>query len=246
VRHIKPRPNKEWFGRAPLDFDNMTSEGLDRFRFAISTRTSYQSRPPRNWRRVRTTLSFALWERTGPTPPRETLDQERLVGPGAVLECGTPDASRILGAGGRAAVLPDPVFSPQRRWRPKQFLKDGRTATIKLDLAPGRWTIAMQYHTPFGVILDAPGLHATLPANLDGQVPNSGQGPWYDVRTIKASGPITIEARPTGRSWAQRLLRVKRQGILGGVAAMRAGAAERLVPIRSACGRYVDWYESGE
>jgi hypothetical protein len=65
------------------------------------------------------------------------------------------------------------------------------------------------------------------------------------VQTITTSGPITITARPTGRTSIQRLLDVEREGILGGVSAVRAGAKERLVPIRQACGRYVDWYTSG-
>lgn len=243
VRHIKSRPNKEWFGKAPLDFDNVAPERLDEFRFAITPRTSYQSAPPANWRPIRQTASFTLWERQGPTAIRETLQPERVIGPGAVLDCGTPEGLTVSRRGGRAAVLPDPVVTSQRGWRPNQFLGTGDDAMSRLDLGPGRWRIAIQYHTPFELIVDMPGLNARLPANLDGQVPNSGQGPWYDIGTVEAQGPVRVTARPGPRTWAQRLLEVEREGIVGGLAAVREGATARTVPLRQACGRYVDWYE---
>jgi hypothetical protein len=90
-----------------FDFDSVPPRFLDRFTHVISTRTAFASSPPRNWRALRTTHSFVLWQRDGLTPERSVLTEGG--GPGALARCRVEP----FGPGrlrGRAALLPRPVW----------------------------------------------------------------------------------------------------------------------------------------
>jgi hypothetical protein len=75
---------------------------------------------------------------------------------------------------------------------------------------------------------------------------HQGQGAFWPAGVVRggADGPVTVRvraARPTGR---QRALGVTRQVWLGRLAASRPGSEQ--VPLREACGRYVDHFTLGE
>jgi hypothetical protein len=66
--------------------------------------------------------------------------------------------------------------------------------------------------------------------------------------------PVAVAAKVAKLSLFGRLLGAKghtraldsfQNGTLGAVAATRAGVPGRTIPLRQACGRYVDWYRLG-
>ena len=97
------------------------------------------------------------------------------------------------------------------------------------------WDLQTDYTSSYPVDVTAPGLRAVLPANLD------RPGPRWPIGRIATDGgdvKLTFRVRdallseaPTGAS-------------LVSVIATRASPVQ-VVPIRRACGKYVDWYRGG-
>jgi hypothetical protein len=223
------RPGKEWTYGAPYDFDSPTAAELDRFRWVISTRSDAGSAPPSNLRLVKTTPSYRLWERVGPTPDRSVLAEGGAAG--AELDCGTAAGRRVSRVDGVAGVRPAPVTSPEL----PPLSRDGSRTTATLDLEPGRWQLSMPYISAQPLRVRGAGLDATLPANLDRpgalwrvgtiDVPRRGRVSLDIAMERHGLGSPTQVAYPTS------------------VVAVREGGA-RTVPVNRACGEYVDWYAS--
>jgi hypothetical protein len=81
-------------------------------------------------------------------------------------------------------------------------------------------------------------------------------GPFFSVGRVTSDGrtPITVKAsiaklpalgRLLGSSGHTRALDSLGHSPLGAVAATRIDAPGRTIPLRRACGRYVDWYRLG-
>lgn len=231
-----------------VDFDNFLPSTLDRFRYVIVGSTPYQSTPPPNFRRVASTRSFALWERRGRTPLRYPVDPNGA--PGSVLDCSSAlGRERLGGAGprGTAGVLPRPVVLGASSWQ-GQARRAGDRAQATVRLPRGRWDVSLQYASSTGLEVDAPGLKRRMPATLD------RIGSYYLVGTVSIERPMTLPVRVRalemnglaqllGARGATRALSAPgRTGSpLGAIAFTRHGARERVVPVREACGRYVDW-----
>jgi hypothetical protein len=117
-----------------------------------------------------------------------------------------------------------------------------RPASTELELDPGRWSISLQYASTQPVHLRAPGLDATLPANLDFRGP-SVFWPVGEIE-VRRRGPVRFELSVERPPLGGRLLGADSLAYPGPLAAMplepRAEA-----PLRGACGRYVDWYSAG-
>jgi hypothetical protein len=133
------------------------------------------------------------------------------------------------------------------RWSPGSSIEDGSPASQKLRLGAGRWEISIQYDATRPLHVTAPGLEATLPANLDyrGSVPYYPVGQLTVPRSRSVPFTVGVERPPL----AGRLLGATSEAHLGAIAASRAalggaipGEAERQVASDEACGRYVDWY----
>lgn len=227
---VNVEPDKEWaFGQA-LDFDSADPELLNLFEFVITTRDAAGSAPPENLKLVRTTPSYEVWRRTGPIAPRSILAEGQM--PGAVLDCGTPAGRAVLRGGGVAALRPQPVVAPEVELGP------GGTASAELPLGRGAWFLEAPYTSPFPVAVTGPGLRATLPANRDqpgprwpiGRISVDGRGP--TVLTFSAErDPLLAPADHVAQ--------------LASIVATR-DVPDRIVPVRLACGKYVDWYRSTE
>jgi hypothetical protein len=225
----------------PADFDTVDPHALDAFRFAVTTRTAYASRPPPNWRRVKTTRSYVLWERRGPTPPRAILPEE-FDGPGAVLDCGSSAGRRVTRSPGPVLVRPAPVLGDPAAWRlssgalrpayAPDTLEEGQTASQALRLPPGRWEISLQYLGSMSLRVQAGERSVTLPPNQE--LP----GPWWRVAEVEGGRdvPVTITAD------RMPALEVRRTAAIGNVAAVKLDAPARWLPPPRACGRYVDGY----
>jgi hypothetical protein len=252
VALLPPKVTSYW---TRYDFDSMTPSELDLADFVISARSPLMSQPPPNFRRVGATQSFELWQRTGPTPPRRTLAEDEL--PGQELRCDTPRGRRLERSRGVAHVWSSaPVYGRKGDWRAssgrppaKGFrrptaLVPGRALIQDLDLGRGRWTISLQYHSADPVRVRGPGLDAHLP-------PNSQRvGSFWRVGTIalpeRRTATLRVETEP--RSALRDLLAgpdrldTGTAGLIVGVAATRVDVRREKVPLRLACGRFVDWY----
>jgi hypothetical protein len=221
------RPQKQWTYGQALDFDSVDSKTLNGYRWVITTRDTAGSEPPPQLHLVKRTPSYELWQRTGRVRPRSILTEGEL--PGALLDCGSPAGRKVLRGGGVAAIRPAPVVVTGITLSP------GETRQMPLPLGPGKWDLATPYTSPNGVSVRAPGLRASLPPNLD------AAGPRWPI------GRLTVGDRPvalTLETSSNPLLAPPRYAAaLNSVVATRV-APERVVPVRRACGRYVDWYRS--
>lgn len=219
------RAGKGWVYGKAHDFDSVGAATLNEFEWIVTTRDAAGSAPPDGVRLVRTTPSYALWRRVGEVEPRSILAEGEM--PGAVLDCRSPAGREVLRGGGIAAVRPEPVVAPGSTVAP------GGSASVPLDLSPGRWELELAYLSRLPIEVTAPGLRATVPANLD------RPGPRWPV------GRLTVgEERPTVVGFEVEDPALAPGSALATVSALVATrlAPERVVPIRQACGRYVDWY----
>jgi hypothetical protein len=253
VALLPPKTTVSFWNR--YDFDSMTPSELDLPAFVITARSPLMSQPLPNFRRIGVTESFELWKRVGPTPTRRTLQEGPL--PGRELQCGTARGRRLSRAHGVAHVWsPAPVYGPVPRWRAssppppaggfrrRTALVPGRSLTQDLELGRGRWMISLQYHSADPLRVRAPGRDARLP-------PNSQRlGSFWRVGTIALRKPgtasLTVETEP--RSALRDLLdgpdrlNTGSDALVAGIAATQVGARRATVPLRLACGRFVDWY----
>ena len=230
----------------PMDFDSIDPHTADRFRYLVAPRTGYASEPPLNWRRVRSTRSYEVWERRGATAPRSTL---REVGkPGAIRRCGDWRGRILSRTPGVARVGPIPVVGAPKAWVQAlgvpPILDEGgffplppaTTASQTLNLPPGEWDISLQYlsHTPLEV--RAAGLRTEMPPIV------ASGGPYWSVGRVRSDGGSTVvQVTPA----EPPRLSTPRLASVGTVAATRVDVRRQTVPLRRACGRYVDWYTTG-
>jgi hypothetical protein len=236
-----------------FDFDSVPTRWLDAFRFVIAPNSGYASTPPPNWRAVRRTAAYVLWRRTGPTPPHLTLAEGDNAG--AVLDCRRPSGRAIADATGWALARPAPVIAERWSWRGRVGVA-GSTASVRLRLPAGRWTISLQYASTVALTVTAAGRRAQptfrrpMPASLE------RLGPYWLVGQLRVRrpGPITFALHYRPLPLAGRLLGAAGEtrppiptGLSprGRLVATRADVPVRRVPLRRACGRYVDWYTLG-
>ena len=230
-----------------FDFDSVRPATLGRFPYVITTRAAYASGPPPAFEPLRVTADFALWKRTGPVGERRTLAEGDR--PGEPLDCSTPQGRRLSRGGGAATAFAAPP-AIGGAWSPSPTVESGSASSQELTLPPGRWRISIQYDSTRALRIRAPGLDATLPANLDyrGSVPFHAAG----ELTVRRRGPVRFTASVERPPLAGRLLGAYSVAHLGTIAASPAagdqsggplpGLGERRVPLRRACGRYVDWF----
>jgi len=228
LNQAPPRPSKAPSPGTPLDFDSVSPSDLNRFDYVVTSNTPYASQPPANFRLVSRGRLYELWKRAGPTPARDILEPPGA--PGAVLDCRSPTGRKLSREKGVASVMAPPVTVPG------PGLHAGDTEYVFLPLPRGRWEISIQYVSSFKLEVSTPRVNWTMPAYL------GRQGPFFAVGAVAGQGV----AKPV-------LLRIiaRRPSLLTGVdlfatvpmiAATRLPDTRWLVPLRQACGQYVDWY----
>jgi hypothetical protein len=244
---IPLRIEKHWAPGQATDFDNFTSQTLDRAAYVVTARSPFASHVPPNFRLAAQTPQYELWQRTGPTPPRDVLAEAGR--PGLTLDCTTADGRALSRKRGVAHVIAEPVVSPPTSWS-GNVKGAGDSGSQQLKLPRGRWDISLQYVSRQQVTVTGSGLHTTLPGNL------ARMGPYFTVGHVTSDGhnPITVTAsiaklpafgRLLGSSGNTRALDSLGNRPLGAIAATRIDVAGRTIPLRRACGRYVDWYRLG-
>jgi hypothetical protein len=209
-----------------LDFDDIPAEALDQYRYVVGPRDPAGSQPPSNMRLVRSSRFYAVWERDGPTPHREILNEREE--PGVVVDCATPAGRAIAGQHGVAAVRAPNVVTPVPSQGP------GTTVRVSAGLSPGRWWLSTTYTSPQPVEVTAPGLRATLPANLD----RPGNRWLIGEVSVKAAAPTLVSFRVRSPALAGPLP----TDVETLVAAPQTPI--RVVPLGRTCGQDVDWYKA--
>ena len=241
---IPLRTEKHWAPGQATDFDSFTSATLDRAAYVVTTRTAFASQPPSNFKLVASTPQYQLWQRTGPTPPRSVLPEAGR--PGVSLDCTTADGRALSRRRGVAHVIPEPVVSAPTAWS-SDVRGAGDSASQQLKLPRGRWDISIQYASRQPVTVSGPGFRTKLPGNL------ARMGPFFSAGSVTSDGhtPVTVTAsiaklsaigRLLGASGNTRALDSLNHRPLGAIAATRTDVGGRTIPLRRACGRYVDWY----
>jgi hypothetical protein len=221
------RPQKHWeYGQA-FDFDSVDAATLNEFEWVITTRDAAGSSPPPQMQVAKTTPNYVLWHRDGKVQPRSILNEGQM--PGAVLDCRTPGGRRVLAGGGVAAVRREPVVAPGF------FMGPGGVSTVEMQVSPGRYELELAYTSRLSITVTAPGLRTTVPGNLD------RPGPRYPLGqvTVTGNGPTSVTLTVANPLLAPGILLAE----IGSIVATPVGK-DHLVPVREACGKYVDWYRS--
>jgi hypothetical protein len=227
AERLPTKPRKAWAPGKALDFDSVDAATLNESEWVITTRDAAGSEPPPQLRLVRETPSFALWRRNGRVRERSILAEGAEAG--AVLDCDSLQGRALLAAGGVAAVRPRPLavsVSP---------LPPGAGGSVDLTLPRGVWDLESTYTSPLPVDVSGAGLDLTLPANLD------RAGPRWPIGRVVVHRPrtLTLDLQAADAPLAPDSARIALNVIVA-----TPKAPERVVPIHSACGRYVDWYRS--
>lgn len=242
VEEVRSRFQRGERGGEKFDLDAVFPQTLDRFRFILSPTGGPRSTPPPRFEPVVQTRHYVLWERTGRTGRRRTLDEG--IDPGRVLDCDTPAGRRVVRGRGTAQIwTQEPLVLDAGAWSPSAEAEPGRPAMLELELEPGRWLISLSYDSRRPLRVSSPqlGLDDEVVANLDFR----GPSPLFPVEEVeverRTAATITVEVAEM--STIGRLLGAPNQAHLRRLSATPLGVVER-VPRRRACGRYVDWYRT--
>ncbi|HWT90113.1 MAG TPA: hypothetical protein VN179_03265 [Solirubrobacterales bacterium] len=234
---------------SPIDFDSFSKGTLDRFAFVITGRAAWNSQAPPNFKRIATTPSYVLWERTALTPEDRHVLLEGTEA-GAFAGCEAPEIRILLGNPGRAGLFPDAAIGHKDEWSGGSILETGAGTSQSLKLPAGTWNLSIQYFSPFDLTLSAPGFDEELKAALDGQRPNTislgnnGQF-WPAGRYESKGGNVRFTVAAAEASALQSLTGYDGKAYLGELVAVPA-EPHRTVPLGQACDEWIDWYESPE
>jgi hypothetical protein len=232
---------------SPIDFDSFSRGTLDRFPYVITGRAAWNSQAPSGFRRVASTPSFLLWERTGESPADRHVLLEG-TDAGARAGCASPEIRILLANRGRASLFPGAAIGPKARWDAGDQLHTGDSTSQAIELPAGRWALSLQYFSPFALSLSGPGFEAGLKPALDGQRPNTislaNDGQFWPAGVYSSGGgPVPFTVTAAEPSFLQRLSGYDDLAYVGNLVAVRAGK-RRIVPLSAACDGWIDWYES--
>jgi hypothetical protein len=249
---VSPNPQKPFDtgdAYSPIDFDSFSRGTLDRFPYVITSRAAWNSQAPPNFRRIASTSSFVLWERTGLTPKHRNVLLEGTEA-GALAGCASPEIRILLANQGRASLFPGVVIGQKGSWEGGSILGTGSQTSQSLRLPAGSWNLSIQYFSPFDLILSAPGFSEGLKAALDGQRPNtislgnSGQF-WPAGRYESKGGQVRFTITTADADWLQSLTGYDGKAYIGELVAVPA-KPHRTVPLSRACNQWIDNYEAEE
>jgi len=221
------RPEKRWTYGQSYDVDSLDATTLNGFDWIITPRDAASSAPPEQLRLVRRTRNFLLYRRTAPIPPRSVIDEGDTAA--GRLDCTTREGQQLVRRGGQAAVR-DATISV-----PAPPLPPGAAATISMPLTPGSWDLVSTYVGPRPLRVTGAGLDTTLVPHLD------RPGPRWPIGRVRVygSGPLKLTLGTTKDRWTPTNAIVTPNAVI----AVPAGTG-RVVPIKQACGRLVDWYRT--
>jgi hypothetical protein len=226
------RPSRPWTYGQPYQFDSFEPSTLDQFDYVITSRTLAQSQPPPNFHQIARSADYEVFRRVGPTPDFHVLPNSDGA-PGVTLDCSTRAGRALARRRGFAEVRTPPVYLSLAPLVPSA------SEQVVLHLAPGRWQLSLPYTSQEAVRVSGGGMHVTLPANLD------RPGIVWPVGVLTSSGrPITLTFKMTHPGLLNTQDPITQFFTPQQLIAVPDRPDTR-VPLRDACGRYVDWYELG-
>ncbi|MFL5908808.1 MAG: hypothetical protein ACJ75Z_14575, partial [Solirubrobacterales bacterium] len=228
---------------AKFDWDNLPPFVMNHFNWVVTTSAAMQSQAPPGFVPRLRTGDFILWRRDHPVGQRRTLYEP--LNPGAPLDCGNPGQAPLTKVDGTATVFTvQPVVG--RVWNPSPELTQTKPAHQRLYLTPGRWDLSIQYASTQALHVTAtgPGLAAPFGTELRTNLLFRGPSPYYPLGSldVKSAGTVAVDVDVADPPLVGRLLHTESKAYLSGLAATRADPARQTIPLRQACGRYVDWY----
>lgn len=232
---------------SPIDWDSFSHETIERFPYVITGRAAWNSQAPRNFRRRAATESYVLWERTGKgSESRHVLLEGTEAA--AHADCASPEIRILLANPGRASLFPGAEIGRKRAWSQGSVLETGGRTSQRLRLPAGAWNLSLQYFSPVELTLSTPGFSRRLKAALDGQRPNTislaNNGQYWPAGRFRSDGGwVEFTVSVAEPSTLQRLSGYDGKAYVGNLVAVPA-APHRTVPLRRACGEWIDWYES--
>jgi hypothetical protein len=229
---------------AKFDWDNVPPFVMNHFNWVVTTSASMQSEAPPGFVPRLQTGDFILWHRDHTVGQRRTLYEP--LNPGAPLDCSDPGQAPLRKVDGTATVFTvQPVVG--KVWNPSPELTQTKPAHMRLYLTPGHWDLSIQYASTqaLHVTANGPGLDSPFSTEMRTNLLFRGPSPYYPVGSldVKRPGNVVIEVDVADPPLIGRLLHTESKAYLSGLAATRADPARETVPLRRACGRYVDWYE---
>ena len=249
---VTPSPEKPFDtgdAYSPIDFDSFSEKTLDTFTYVVTGRAAWNSKAPENFKRVAVTPSYVLWERTGDAPEDRHVLLEG-VEAGAFAGCDSPEIRVLLASPGRASLFPDAVIGSKSAWEKGSVLETGATTSQTLELPAGAWNLSLQYFSPFGLTISAPGFSEQLVAALDGQRPNTislaNNGQFWPAGRYESDGaPTEFTLSAADPSTLQNLSGWDGKAYVGELVAVPA-EPHREVALSEACDSWIDSYESAE
>ena len=239
---VSPNPEKPFDtgdAYSPIDFDSFDRGTLDRFPYVVTGRGAWNSEAPPNFKRIAKTPDFILWERTGPTPRGRHVLLEGTEA-GACAHCNSPEIRILLASGGKATVFGETVIGKNRSG-PTGRPGNGESTSQTLELPAGTWDLSLQYFSPFGLTISAPGFEEELIPALDGQRPssislnNNGQF-WPAGKLQSKGGKIEFTVKAAGADWLQSLTGYDAKAYIGELVATKA-EPRQTIPLSQACGK---------
>jgi hypothetical protein len=232
---------------SPIDFDSFNRHTIGRFPYVITSRAAWNSQAPPNFKRVATTADYVLWEKTGRTPTGRHVLLEGTEA-GAHAGCAAPEIRALLAEPGRASLFPGAAIGTKESWDEGSILGNGESTSQTLNLPAGTWNLSIQYFSPVGLTLSAPGFSEALIPALDGERPNTislgnnGQY-WPAGRFRSKGGEVKFTVTTDDASTLQSLTGYDGKAYVGELVAVPA-EPHKIVPLSQACGGWIDWYES--
>jgi hypothetical protein len=219
-------PEKPWqVAGAAMDFDAVPAGVYNSVGWVLTPRDPGASSVPEGLTLERQTATYDLFKRTGKVSEREILAEG--YEPGKRLDCRKRSARALSRQAGVASVRPAPRIAAL-----PPFQRDGSSSGA-IGLGPGTWDLTMPYIAQLPLEVTVGGRKFTVPASADRPGPRLPLGELRLGQREKL--PITVRMKTNALTPAAAA------AFPNAVIATRRGAAE-IVPLRKACGRYVDWY----
>ncbi|MCB0867588.1 MAG: hypothetical protein KDB48_02715 [Solirubrobacterales bacterium] len=234
-------------GQGVIDFDSFDAETFNNFEYVITTSAGFQSKAPPFYEEVDRSNSYILWKRTGEPLNRPILSESTL--PARLVDCAGPGGQYFsTEVDGTATIFPPTVMALRSEWTPSPDLGGGESASLTLDLMPGRWWISLQFFTPIGFTLTTDhGFERKFRPSLDGQrlsnqeTGSNGQFWPAGVFIVKKAGPVKFTVTTRDASLLQRLTGYSRTTKLGRIAAMK-GIGRQRIEMSEICNQWVDFF----
>ncbi len=224
---VPTRPARSWEFGQNFDIDSLDAATLNQYQWVITPRDAFGSEMPEGLRLVRSTSRFDLYRREQEIAPRGVF-KENESGIGR-FSCATKTGRAVLRRGG-VAGLANPRYGA-----PGPTLGAGKSGVVPLQLGAGTWDIVTSYGGPFATTWSAPGMKtARLPAYLD------RPGPRWPVGRVTVTRPTTVPVTITADD---PLLASPSNAVVISLVGAEKVQPQRVVPLRQACGKYIDWYK---